>query len=194
MMTQIASVDELVLDWLCVDLSFTLVDDGKPWAISHGLHVLCYVVMHGGFAPAARALNLAEIHAQQARGRTEKDLGARLINPHGRVISLDGTGKDFYRHAAGDDDRGGSGGEYRQGQTCRTQRHGEITASVPTAQLSLAPLLPQLALAYPKLRVTLHANGRFCRRIAGKASILRCETISHRCRIRARPAPRRIPG
>lgn len=36
-----------------------------------------------------------------------------------------------------------------------------ITASVPTAQLSLAPLLPQLALAYPKLRVTLHATDRF---------------------------------
>ena len=120
-----------------------------------------HVVDHGGFAPAARALNLPKSTLSKRVAELEKDLGARLINRTSRHFAVTETGKDFYRHAAAMMIEAEAAENIVRGRLAEPSGTVRITASVPTAQLSLAPLLPQLALAYPKLRVTLHATDRF---------------------------------
>lgn len=59
-----------------------------------------HVVDHGGFAPAARALNLPKSTLSKRVAELEKDLGVRLINRTSRHFAVTESGKDFYRHAA----------------------------------------------------------------------------------------------
>lgn len=120
-----------------------------------------HVVDHGGFAPAARALNLPKSTLSKRVAELEKDLGVRLINRTSRHFAVTESGKDFYRHAAAMMIEAEAAENVVRGRLAEPSGTVRITASVPTAQLSLAPLLPQLALAYPKLRVTLHATDRF---------------------------------
>jgi DNA-binding transcriptional LysR family regulator len=120
-----------------------------------------HVVDHKGFAPAARALNVPKSTLSKRVAELEKDLGVRLINRTSRRFSVTETGDDFYRHAAAMLVEAEAAENVIKGRLAEPTGAVRITASVPTAQLSLAPLLPQLALAYPKVRVMLHATDRF---------------------------------
>ncbi|WP_041409376.1 LysR substrate-binding domain-containing protein [Sinorhizobium fredii] len=120
-----------------------------------------HVVDHRGFAPAARALNIPKSTLSKRVAELEKDLGARLINRTSRRFAVTETGEDFYRHAAAMLIEAEAAENVVKGRLSEPSGAVRITASVPTAQLSLAPLLPELALAYPKIRVMLHATDRF---------------------------------
>ncbi|WP_081158372.1 LysR substrate-binding domain-containing protein [Ensifer aridi] len=120
-----------------------------------------HVVDHKGFASAARALNVPKSTLSKRVAELEKDLGVRLINRTSRRFSVTETGEDFYRHAAAMLIEAEAAENVVKGRLAEPTGAVRITASVPTAQLSLAPLLPQLALAYPKVRVMLHATDRF---------------------------------
>ncbi|WOS61652.1 LysR substrate-binding domain-containing protein [Sinorhizobium fredii] len=120
-----------------------------------------HVVDHRGFAPAARALNVPKSTLSKRVAELEKDLGARLINRTSRRFAVTETGEDFYRHAAAMLIEAEAAENVVKGRLSEPSGAVRITASVPTAQLSLAPLLPELALAYPKIRVMLHATDRF---------------------------------
>ncbi|WP_026618921.1 LysR substrate-binding domain-containing protein [Ensifer sp. WSM1721] len=120
-----------------------------------------HVVDHKGFAPAARALNVPKSTLSKRVAELERDLGVRLINRTSRRFSVTETGEDFYRHAAAMLVEAEAAENVVKGKLAEPTGAVRITASVPTAQLSLAPLLPQLALAYPKVRVMLHATDRF---------------------------------
>ncbi|RVJ29469.1 LysR substrate-binding domain-containing protein [Sinorhizobium medicae] len=120
-----------------------------------------HVVDHHGFAPAARALNVPKSTLSKRVAELERNLGVRLINRTSRHFAVTETGKDFYRHAAAMMIEAEAAENVVRGRLAEPNGTVRITASVPTVQLSLAPILPQLALAYPKLRVTLHATDRF---------------------------------
>ncbi|WEX76481.1 LysR substrate-binding domain-containing protein [Sinorhizobium numidicum] len=120
-----------------------------------------HVVDHKGFAPAARALNVPKSTLSKRVAELERDLGVRLINRTSRRFAVTETGEDFYRHAAAMLIEAEAAENVVKGRLAEPSGTVRITASVPTAQLSLAPLLPQLALAYPKVRVVLHATDRF---------------------------------
>ncbi|AWI57969.1 hypothetical protein AB395_00002317 [Sinorhizobium fredii CCBAU 45436] len=120
-----------------------------------------HVVDHKGFAAAARALNLPKSTLSKRVAELERVLGVRLINRTSRRFSVTETGEDFYRHAAAMLIEAEAAENIVKGRLAEPSGAVRITASVPTAQLSLAPILPQLALAYPRLRVILHATDRF---------------------------------
>ncbi len=123
--------------------------------------IFVHVVDHEGFAPTARALNVPKSTLSKRVAELEKDLGVRLINRTSRRFAVTETGEDFYRHAAAMLVEAEAAENVVKGRLAEPSGAVRITASVPTAQLSLAPLLPELALAYPKLRVMLHATDRF---------------------------------
>ncbi|MDK1490146.1 LysR substrate-binding domain-containing protein [Sinorhizobium sp. 7-81] len=120
-----------------------------------------HVVDHGGFAPAARALSVPKSTLSKRVAELEKALGVRLINRTSRRFAVTETGEDFYRHAAAMLIEAEAAESVVKGRLAEPSGTVRITASVPTTQLSLAPLLPQLAVAYPKIRVVMHATDRF---------------------------------
>ncbi|WDZ75502.1 LysR substrate-binding domain-containing protein [Ensifer adhaerens] len=123
--------------------------------------VFAHVVDHRGFAPAARALNVPKSTLSKRVAELEKKLGVRLINRTSRRFTVTEIGEDFYRHAAAMLIEAEAAEAVVKGRLAEPSGTVRITASVPTAQMTLSGLLPQLALAYPKMRVALHATDRF---------------------------------
>lgn len=123
--------------------------------------VFAHVVDHKGFAPAARALNVPKSTLSKRVAELEKTLGVRLINRTSRRFTVTEIGEDFYRHAAAMLIEAEAAEAVVKGRLAEPSGTVRITASVPTAQMMLADLLPPLALAYPKMRVMLHATDRF---------------------------------
>ncbi len=123
--------------------------------------IFAHVVDHKGFAPAARVLNVPKSTLSKRVGELEKRLGVRLINRTSRRFTVTEIGEDFYRHAAAMLIEAEAAEAVVKGRLAEPSGTVRITASVPTAQMTLAGLLPQLALAYPKMRVVLHATDRF---------------------------------
>lgn len=123
--------------------------------------VFAHVVDHKGFAPAARALNVPKSTLSKRVAELEKTLGVRLINRTSRRFTVTEVGEDFYRHASAMLIEAEAAEAIVKGRLAEPSGTVRITASVPTAQMTLAALLPPLALAYPKMRVMLHATDRF---------------------------------
>ncbi|MBK5566373.1 LysR substrate-binding domain-containing protein [Ensifer sp. SSB1] len=123
--------------------------------------IFAHVVDHKGFAPAARVLNVPKSTLSKRVAELEKTLGVRLINRTSRRFTVTEIGEDFYRHAAAMLIEAEAAEAVVMGRLAEPSGTVRITASVPTAQMTLAGLLPQLALAYPKMRVALHATDRF---------------------------------
>lgn len=119
------------------------------------------VVEHGGFTAAGRALRIPKSTLSKRVGELERQLGARLIQRTSRSFAVTEAGQAFHRHAGAmliEAEAAEAAIRDRQAEPSGTVR---ITCSVPTAQLSLAPLLPELAGAYPRLRLVLSATDRF---------------------------------
>ncbi|OCP09240.1 MULTISPECIES: LysR substrate-binding domain-containing protein [unclassified Ensifer] len=123
--------------------------------------IFAHVVDHKGFAPAARVLNVPKSTLSKRVAELEKTLGVRLINRTSRRFTMTEIGEDFYRHAAAMLIEAEAAEAVVKGRLAEPSGTVRITASVPTAQMTLAGLLPQLALTYPKMRVVLHATDRF---------------------------------
>jgi len=123
--------------------------------------IFAHVVDHRGFAPAARVLNVPKSTLSKRVAELEKMLGVRLINRTSRRFTVTEIGEDFYRHAAAMLIEAEAAEAVVKGRLAEPSGTVRITASVPTAQMTLSGLLPQLALAYPKMRVVLHATDRF---------------------------------
>ncbi|KSV78126.1 LysR substrate-binding domain-containing protein [Ensifer sp. ENS08] len=123
--------------------------------------VFAHVVDHKGFAPAARALNVPKSTLSKRVAELEKTLGVRLINRTSRRFTVTEIGEDFYRHASAMLIEAEAAEAIVKGRLAEPSGTVRITASVPTAQMMLAGLLPPLAQAYPKMRVMLHATDRF---------------------------------
>lgn len=119
------------------------------------------VVDHGGFAAAARALEVPKSTLSKRVALLEATLGVRLIQRSSRVFVVTDTGQAFYRHAAAMLIEAEAAENVVRGLQAEPAGIVRITASVTTAQLVLAELLPGLAVRYPKLQVMLHATDRF---------------------------------
>jgi len=119
------------------------------------------VVDHGGFAAAARALELPKSTLSKRVALLEASLGVRLIQRSSRVFVVTDTGQAFYRHAAAMLIEAEAAENVVRGLQAEPAGIVRITASVTTAQLVLAELLPALAARHPRLQVMLHATDRF---------------------------------
>ena len=125
------------------------------------LHLFVQVVEHGGFAAAARALGVPKSTLSKRVAELEAQLGVRLIQRTSRTFVTTDVGEDLLRHAAAMLIEAEAAENVVKGYLAEPTGTVRVTASLPTAQNSLAPILPGLAKAYPKIRLVLQATDRF---------------------------------
>ncbi|WP_184707710.1 LysR substrate-binding domain-containing protein [Rhizobium lusitanum] len=125
------------------------------------LVVFVQVVDHGGFAAASRALGVPKSTLSKRLAELERAVGVRLIQRTTRSFTVTETGRDFHRHAAAMLIEAEAAEEVLKGRLAEPSGTVRITASLPTVQFSLAPLLPRLAVKYPKVRIMLDTTDRF---------------------------------
>lgn len=114
-------------------------------------------VEHGGFAAAARAQNLPRSTLSKRVSELEQDLSATLLERSSRHFRLTALGVEFYRHAAACLLEAEAAEDAITRHISEPRGTVRITATVVRA-VSLAPLLPELAKTYPRIRVVLHAT------------------------------------
>jgi DNA-binding transcriptional LysR family regulator len=125
------------------------------------LRLFALVVDHGGFAPAARHLAVPKSTLSKRVAALESQLGVRLLQRTSRSFSVTEAGRDLHRHATAMLVEAEAAEHTVRGRMAEPTGTVRITASVPTAQLLLAPLLPGLARALPKVGIVLQATDRF---------------------------------
>lgn len=125
------------------------------------LYFFVQVVDHGGFAPASRRIGAPKSTLAKRVAALESDLGVRLIQRSSRRFAVTELGQDFYRHAAAMLIEAEAAENVVKGRLAEPSGVVRITASIPTAQHSLAEPLLELAHTYPKIRIVLHATDRF---------------------------------
>ena len=125
------------------------------------LQIFVHVVNHGGFTAASRALGLPKQTLSKRVGELERRAGLRLLQRTSRSFAVTDTGRELYRHAAAMVVEADAAEAVILGRLAEPSGTVRITASVPTAQHVLAPLLPKIAAAYPKILVVMQASDRF---------------------------------
>lgn len=124
------------------------------------LFVFVQVVKHGGVAAAGRALGVPKSTLSKRLSELEKAIGVRLIQRTSRSFAVTEIGRDFHRHAAAMLIEAEAAEDVIKGRLAEPSGTVRITASLPIAQFRLAPLLPRLAVTYPKIRVVLDVSDR----------------------------------
>lgn len=125
------------------------------------LLIFVRVVDHGGFAAASRALGIPKSTLSQRLSALEKTIGVRLVQRTSRSFAVTEIGRDFHRHAAAMLIEAEAAEHVIKGRLAEPSGTVRITASMPIAQFRLAPLLPRLAVSYPKVRIMLDITDRF---------------------------------
>lgn len=119
------------------------------------------IIAHGGFAAAGRALGIPKSTLSKRVADLERTLGVRLIERSSRRFVVTDVGREFHRHAAAMLIEAEAARSVVDERVAEPTGFVRLTASVPTAQLLLAPLLPKLARAWPKVTLTVDATDRF---------------------------------
>ncbi|MCC5812677.1 MAG: LysR family transcriptional regulator [Ectothiorhodospiraceae bacterium] len=125
------------------------------------LQVFVQVVDHGGFTAASRRLGVPKSTLSKRVKELEKRAGVRLIHRTSRSFTVTELGQDFYRHASAMLIEAEAAENVIKGRLAEPSGTVRVTASVPTVQHALAPLLPKIVSAYPRVRVVLYATDRF---------------------------------
>lgn len=118
-------------------------------------------VESGGFAPAARRHGVPKSTLSKRVAALERGLGVRLIARHSRGFQLTDVGREFYRHARAALVEAEAAGEVVKRRLAEPSGTVRLTAAVPVVQFQLAPHLPALAQAYPRVQLQLEASDRF---------------------------------
>jgi DNA-binding transcriptional LysR family regulator len=119
------------------------------------------VVEQGGFAQAARHSGLPKSTLATRVAALEAELGVRLIQRTSRRFTVTELGQEFYRHAAAMLIEADAAEDVVKGRLAEPSGTVRVTASVPTVQTVLAKVLVELAVAYPKIQVSVHVTDRF---------------------------------
>ncbi|WP_309084645.1 LysR substrate-binding domain-containing protein [Chelativorans sp.] len=125
------------------------------------LQVFVQVVDHGGISAASRALGIPKQTLSKRLSVLERQAGVRLIQRTSRRFKVTEVGEDLYRHGSAMLVEAEAAENVIKGRLAEPSGSVRITASVPTAQHTLAPLLPRIAKAYPKILIVLDASDRF---------------------------------
>ncbi|MDP4534733.1 LysR substrate-binding domain-containing protein [Alkalimonas collagenimarina] len=125
------------------------------------LYFFVQAVDNQGFAAAARQLGIPKSTVSKRVAELEKSLGVRLIQRTSRTFTVTETGQDFYRHAAAVLIEAEMAEAVVKNRLAEPRGTVRLCASVPTAQLWLATLLPKLALTYPAIKLQLDVADRF---------------------------------
>lgn len=125
------------------------------------LYLFVQAVDHQGFAAAARQLGIPKSTVSKRVAELEKSLGVRLIQRSSRTFIVTETGQDFYRHAAAVLIEAETAEAVVKNRLAKPKGTVRLCASVPTAQLWLATLLPAIAVKYPAIKLQLDVADRF---------------------------------
>ncbi|TGG91713.1 LysR family transcriptional regulator [Natronospirillum operosum] len=125
------------------------------------LEVFVQVVDHGGFTAASRKLGVPKSTLSKRIKELEQQAGVRLIHRTSRSFTVTELGQSLYRHASAMLIEAEAAENVVFGRLAEPSGTVRVTASIPTAQHFLAPLLPEVAAAYPKIRVALHITDGF---------------------------------
>lgn len=118
------------------------------------------VLEHGGYAKAARALDIPKSRLSRHVAALETRLGVRLVNRSTRRFVVTEVGQEVHKHAMAmvtEADAAVEAVEFARAEPC-----GVIKASCPVAlaQGAMAEFLPEFLALYPKVRLMLHATNR----------------------------------
>ena len=125
-----------------------------------GLYYFTQVVEHGGYARAARALDIPKSRLSRHVAALETKLNVRLVNRSTRRFAVTEVGQEVYRHALAmlaEADAALEAVEF-----ARAEPRGTIRVSCPVAiaQWGLATHLPEFLAKYPGVRLHLHVSNR----------------------------------
>lgn len=136
------------------------MNDGESVPDLDDLYWFVQVVDHGGFTAAGRALHQPKSSLSKRVAALEARLGTRLIERSSRRFVVTAAGRDVHRHATAMLVEAEAAVDAVRGRLAEPMGTVRVTASMTTARLSLADLLPRLALQHPKIRIELHATNR----------------------------------
>lgn len=125
------------------------------------LYLFAQVVECRGFASASRHTGIPKATLSKRIAALEQQLDVRLIQRTSRSFLVTEIGLEFYRHAAAMLLEAAAAENVVRGRLSEPSGTVRISASVPTAQLLLTPLLPGFALKYPQVLINLEATDRF---------------------------------
>ncbi|AOR68049.1 LysR family transcriptional regulator [Burkholderia stabilis] len=124
------------------------------------LYLFVQAVDAGSMSAAARRLDLPKSTVSKRVAELERTLGARLVHRTSRSFRLTPVGAEFFEHARAAVIEAESARDAVLRQAAEPAGIVRITSSVPVAQHILAPCLPALAIAHPKLLLQIHASDR----------------------------------
>jgi DNA-binding transcriptional LysR family regulator len=125
-----------------------------------GLYYFTQVVEHGGYARAARALEIPKSRLSRHVASLETDLNVRLVNRSTRRFAVTEVGQEVYRHATAmlaSADAALEAVEFARAEPRGTLR---VACPVALAQWALAPHLPEFLARYPGVRLQLEVSNR----------------------------------
>ncbi|MGY8527004.1 LysR substrate-binding domain-containing protein [Paracidovorax citrulli] len=125
------------------------------------LSMFVAAVEHGGFASASRQLGIPKSTLSKRVAELEEHLGARLIHRNSRSFTLTDVGQAFHEHARAALIEAQAAHDVVRQRVAEPAGTVRLTASVPVAQHTLAPRLPELAQTYPKVHLQLDVTDRF---------------------------------
>ncbi len=143
-----------------MDTSFPNVDDGQMLNLND-MRYFVQVMDARGFSPAARQLGIPKSTLSKRVAALELALDVRLIQRTSRRFVATNLGRDFYLHAKDCLTAADAAEQVVRARLAEPNGVVRLTASIPTAQLRLAALLPKLLLEFPRLSVDLHASDRY---------------------------------
>jgi DNA-binding transcriptional LysR family regulator len=118
------------------------------------------VVEQGGFAQAARHSGVPKSTLSTRVAALEEELGVRLIQRTSRRFTVTELGQAFYRHASAMLIEANAAEDVVKGRLAEPSGSVRVTASVPTVQTMLGKVLVDLAVAHPKVQVSVHVTDR----------------------------------
>ncbi|MDT2021719.1 LysR substrate-binding domain-containing protein [Methylocella sp. CPCC 101449] len=124
------------------------------------LRLFVQVADHGGFAAAGRALAMPKSTLAKRIGDFETRLGLRLFQRHARQFALTEIGRELYERAQAMLVEAETAEALIQGRLHEPAGLVRFTASVLEAQTLLTDLLPEFAVAHPKVFLELDATDR----------------------------------
>jgi DNA-binding transcriptional LysR family regulator len=124
------------------------------------LYFFAKVVEKGGFAAAARSLNLPKSRLSRRVATLETALGVRLLHRTTRRLSLTEVGKLYYQHAQ--NVMAEADAAIEAVDRVREVPSGSLRVScpIPVAQIYLARILPRFLTSYPQIRLDLVVTNR----------------------------------
>ena len=124
------------------------------------IHVFREVARQGGFAAAARAMNISTPSVSRLVSELEADLGVRLFSRSTRKVGLTEEGEQFLRRGVAlVDELEAVAEEIRDRQTV-PRGHLRISSVVAFGQERIAPALPGFQERYPHVTVELEVTNR----------------------------------